>query len=186
MSESAKKRATYEDLYDLPEDMTGEIIDGELILTPKPSTQHSNTAFTLSSRLGPPYRFGEGGPGGWIILVKHEIMLGEHLLVPDFAGWRKGRFPGVPKENWLSIAPDWVCEILSPSTARVDRVRKMPLYAAHGIPHLWLIDPFAKTLEVFRLQSGKWVMLAAFAEDDKVRTEPFQEIEIDLANLWIE
>jgi Uma2 family endonuclease len=92
----------------------------------------------------------------------------------------------VPKENWISIAPDWVCEILSPSTARVDRVRKMPLFAAHGIPHLWLIDPFAKTLEVFRLQSGKWFMLTAFAEDDKVRAEPFQEIEIDLANLWIE
>ena len=127
MSEPAKKQAAYEDLFNIPENMTGEIIDGELIVTPKPSPRHANVAFTLSSELGPPYRFGRGGgPGGWIILPEQEIMLGDHLLVPDFSGWRKERFPGVPKENWISVPPDWVCEILSPGTMRVDRARKMP------------------------------------------------------------
>ncbi len=187
MSELARKKATYEDLYDIPENMTGEIIDGELIVAPRPSTKHSHAASALGGEIVPPYRFGRsGGPGGWVILFEHEIMLGEHLLVPDFSGWRKERFPGVPKENWLSVPPDWVCEILSPNTARHDRVRKMPIYAQHEIPHLWLIDPSEQTLEVFLLQSGKWLMLAAFAEEDRVRAEPFQEIEIDLADLWIE
>jgi Uma2 family endonuclease len=130
----AKKRATYEDLYSIPENATGEIIGGELIVTPRPATQHSNAAVTLIGNLAPPFRFGKGGPGGWIILAGHEIMLGEHLLVPDLSGWRAERFPGVPKENWISVPPDWVCEILSPSTVRLDRVRKMPRYAQYGIP----------------------------------------------------
>jgi len=187
MSELAKKKAVYEDLNNIPENMIGEIIDGELIATPRPSTRHSNVAFVISGELAPPYRFGRGGgPGGWIILYEHEIMFGEHLLVPDLAGWKKERFPGVPKENWLSISPDWVCEILSPSTARIDKVRKMPIYAEHGVPYLWLIDPIAKTLEAFILKSDKWLLSATFAESDKTRVEPFHEIEMDLNNFWIE
>jgi len=187
MSEPAKKKVSYDDLTFIPENMTGEIIDGELIVTPRPSPRHSYTAFTLGGEIAPPYRFGRGGgPGGWIILYEPEIMFGEHLLVPDFAGWRKERFPGVPKENWLSVPPDWVCEILSPNTARLDRVRKMPVYAQHEVAYFWLIDPLEKTLEAYRLESGKWLLLSGFAEDDRVSVEPFQEIEIDLGNLWIE
>jgi len=121
-----------------------------------------------------------------VILDETEIMLGENLLVPDLAGWRRERFPGLPKDNWLSVSPDWVCEILSPSTLRVDKIRKMPIYARHEVAYLWLIDPIPKTLDVFKLESGKWVLLYAFVEDDKVRAEPFQEIEIELGNLWIE
>lgn len=113
-------------------------------------------------------------------------MLGEELLVPDLAGWKKERFPGLPKDNWISVSPDWVCEILSPCTARIDKVKKMPIYARHGVPHFWLIDPVTKTLEVFRLQAGNWLLLAAFADDDKVRIEPFQEVTIELNNLWLE
>jgi Uma2 family endonuclease len=187
MSEPAKKKVSYDDLYSIPENMTGEIIDGELIVTPRPSPKHSYTASTLVGEIVPPYRFGRGGgPGGWIILYEPEIMLGEQLLVPDFAGWRKERFPGVPKENWLSVPPDWVCEILSPNTARLDRVRKMPVYAQYQVAYLWLIDPVEKTLEAYRLESGKWLLLSSFAEDDRVCAEPFQEIEIELGNLWIE
>jgi len=119
-------------------------------------------------------------------LDETEILLGEDLPVPDFAGWRRERFPGLPKENWISIAPDWVCEVLTPSTARIDRAPKMPIYARHSIPHLWLIDPIAETLELFRLESGRWVLLTVFVEDDRERAEPFQEIEIELGNLWIE
>ncbi len=187
MAEPGKRTAIYDDLYTIPENMTGEILDGELILTPKPSTRHSNVAFTLSGELAPPYRFGRGGgPGGWIILPEHEIMLGAHLLVPDFSGWRKQRFPGVPKENWISVPPDWVCEILSPGTMRLDRIRKMPVYARHEVSYLWLIDPLVKSLEVFGLESGRWVLLTTFAENDKVRAEPFQKVEIELGNLWLD
>ena len=181
-----QKKATYSDIIALPENMIGEIIDGELFATPRPAIRHSNAAFVLGGRLAPPYRFGEGGPGGWIILFENEILLGEHLLVPDFAGWRKDRFPGVPKENWISVPPDWVCEILSPGTMRVDRIRKMPIYGRYEVPFLWLIDPEARTLEVFKLESGKWLLASAFAEDDKVRAEPFQEIEFALGNLWLD
>lgn len=186
MAETARKKATYEDLHTLPDNVIGEIIDGELIATPRPSARHSNAAFVLSGEISPPYRFGRGGPGGWIILYEVEVMLGEHLLVPDFAGWRKERFPSLPKENWISIVPDWVCEILSPGTVKVDKIRKMPIYARYEVAHLWLIDPGAMTLEVFRLESGRWALLGTYAENDKVRAEPFHEIEIDLGNFWME
>lgn len=187
MAELTRKLATYEDLYKIPENMIGEIIDGELVATPRPSPQHSNVAASLGGELVPPYRFGRGGPGGWIILFEPEIKFSERdLLVPDFAGWRKERFPEWPRENWFSVAPDWICEILSPSTARSDRIEKMAAHARHEVLHLWLIDPRYKTLEVFRLLSGQWVKLGGFAENDKVRAEPFQEIEIELSGLWTE
>jgi Uma2 family endonuclease len=185
MAKSARKIATYEDLYKIPENMIGEIIDGELVASPRPSPEHSNVASSLGGEIVPPYRFGRGGPGGWVILFEPEIRFSEKdLLVPDFAGWRKERFPGWPSENWFSDAPDWVCEILSSGTARNDRIVKMAVYARHEVRHLWLIDPRDKTLEVFRLQSTQWVKLGGFAENDRVKAEPFQEVEIELGNLW--
>ncbi|MEW6267543.1 MAG: Uma2 family endonuclease [Thermodesulfobacteriota bacterium] len=185
MSVSAKRKAVYDDLYTLPENMTGEIIEGELFALPRPGYKHSTTASVLGSEIIPPYRFGKGGgPGGWIITIEPEVMFGENLLVPDLAGWKKERLPEPPKDNWTMVSPDWVCEILSPSTFRIDRVRKMPIYAAHVVPYLWLIDPVAKLLETFKLKDGAWMVLGNYAENDKVRVEPFQEVEIDLANLW--
>jgi len=186
LGEPAKKKAAYDDLYAIPENTIGEIIDGELFVTPRPSARHTHAASVLGIEVGPPYHLGRSGPGGWIILDETEILLGEHLLVPDLAGWRKERFPGAPKDNWISVSPDWVCEVLSPRTARLDKVRKMPIYAQYAVPCLWLVDPAARTLDVFELAAGKWVLLAAFAEDDKVRAEPFGEIEIELKNLWLE
>jgi Uma2 family endonuclease len=185
MSEPAKK-ATYEDLYSIPENMTGEIIEGELIVHPRPSRKHIYAASRLDKRLGPPYEFGEGGgPGGWIILVEPEIQLGEHILVPDLAGWRRQRFPVEEETNWISVAPDWVCEILSPSTYRLDKIKKMPIYADHGVGYLWLMDPVAMNMDVFTLGGGQWVLSGSFAENDKVRAAPFQEVEIDLGDLWL-
>jgi Uma2 family endonuclease len=186
VSGPAKKRASYEDLYTIPENMIGEIIDGELIVTPRPSGEHSNAAFALSAEIGPAYRFGRGGPGGWIILYEPEIKFGDNILVPDFAGWRKERFPGWPQENWFTMVPDWICEILSPSTARNDRINKMSIYARHEVQYLWLLDPRDRTLEIFRLKSGEWVKLAGFAENDKVKAEPFDEVQLELGNFWIE
>jgi Uma2 family endonuclease len=186
MAELAKKKACYEDLYSIPENMTGEIIDGELIATPRPSRSHVFTASGLDKEIGPPYQLGRGGPGGWIILVEPEIMLQENIVVPDLAGWRKERFPFREEHNSISVAPNWVCEVLSPGTVQVDKIRKMPLYARHSVEHAWLIDPIARTMDVFRLESGRWSLLGSFAEKDKARVEPFQEIEINLEDLWLE
>ncbi len=186
MAEPARKRATYDDLYNIPENMTGEIIDGELYVTPRPSRRHARTATVLGYSIGPTYDRGErGGPGGWIFLNEPEISFSEDILVPDLAGWRKERFPTDEDHNWISVAPDWVGEVLSPSTFRKDKIKKMPIYAQHGVSHLWLVDPLDKTLDVLRLESGKWVIAGVFAENDKVRAEPFQEIEIELGKLWL-
>jgi len=185
MPELARKKASYEDLYSIPENMTGEIIDGELFVTPRPSRRHVGAASSLGYKIGPSYQFGErGGPGGWIILVEPEIGLDEDILVPDLAGWRKERYPGDEPHNWISVTPDWICEVLSPGTAHKDKVKKMPTYARHGVPYFWLIDPIVKTLDVFNLESGRWVLLSSYAEDDKVRAEPFAEIEFALSDLW--
>ncbi|MGA7877647.1 MAG: Uma2 family endonuclease [Desulfoferrobacter sp.] len=187
MTETAINKASYEDLFRVPENMVGEIIAGELVVTPRPSRKHAYSASALGGEIVPPYQFGRGaGPGGWIILFEPEIMLGEHIIVPDLTGWRRDRFPDVEDTNWISVFPDWACEILSPGTVRVDRVKKMPIYSQHSISHLWIIDPTAKTLEVFKLKSGSWILLESFAENDRVRVEPFQEAEIDLGNLWLE
>ena len=187
MAVALKKQAVYDDLFSLPDNMVGEIIDGELIATPRPSRRHGVAASVLGSEILPPYQLGRGGgPGGWIIIDEPEISLGAHILVPDLAGWRRERFLASEETNWISVSPDWVCEILSPKTVGLDKVRKMPIYAQHGIAHLWLVDPAAKTLDVFRLESNRWVLLATFIENDKVRAEPFDEIEIELGNLWLE
>ncbi len=145
------------------------------------------TASALDKKIGSPYQFGEGsGPGGWIILVEPEIGLGGNILVPDLAGWKKERFPVTEETNWISVSPDWVCEVLSAGTLRIDKVKKMPLYGQNAVGHLWLVDPGTRTLDIFRLEAGRWVVAAIFAENDIVRAEPFQEIEIDLGSLWLE
>jgi Uma2 family endonuclease len=186
MAEPVQKQATYDDLFNLPENTTGEIIAGKLIVTPRPARKHVYASSALGGRLLPPYHFGEGdGPGGWIILIEPEIGFEEDILVPDLAGWKSERFPESEDYNWISVAPDWVCEILSPTTARNDRIKKMRVFARHQVRHAWLIDPGLMTLEVFRLESGRWSLLDAFSEADKVRAEPFQEIELDLNDLWL-
>jgi Uma2 family endonuclease len=179
-------RPILEDLYNLPENMRGEIINGELIVTPRPARRHVEAAASLGGELVPPYRFGRGGPGGWIILDEPELHLEKDILIPDLAGWRKERLSTAPEEHRFTVPPDWVCEILSPKTARNDRIKKMRIYALHEVQSTWLIDLIVKTLEVFRLESGRWFLLNAFEQNDQVRAEPFQEVEIDIGNLWLE
>lgn len=187
MAEPASRKASYEDLLDIPENMTGEIIDGELHVTPRPSRGHAHSITSLGGEIVPPYQFGRGGPGGWIILVEPEIRFGEDLLVPDLAGWKRERFPFEEPHNWISAPPDWVCELLSPDTMRKDRIHKMRIYAHHRVPYLWLIDPAVQSLEVFQLdESGRWVVLGVYLEDDKVCAEPFSKLEFDLSNLWLQ
>jgi Uma2 family endonuclease len=191
MSSPAKlnRPATYDDLLKLPDTIVGEIVDGELYASPRPSPKHSLAEGGLTEELRGPFQSGKGGgPGGWWILAEPEIHLGvkskEDIFVPDLAGWRKLRLPKIPDEPYLTLPPDWICEILSPSNAHLDRVKKVPKYAEYGIPHLWLVDPVGKTLEVFRLENKKWVLLQSFGGTDKVRAEPFEAMELDLATVW--
>ena len=187
MTEPARKEAIYEDLYTISDNMTGEIINGELIVTPKPSPRHARAAVALGSKIPPRYDFGEGGgPGGWIILSEVEIMFGKDLLVPDWSGWKKERFPGWPENNWFAIAPDWVCEILSPSTAGNDKITKMDIYARFEVSYYWLVDPRDRILETFVLKSGTWARVGGFMENAKVKAEPFIELEFDLGTFWAE
>ncbi|MEI6669170.1 MAG: Uma2 family endonuclease [Acidobacteriota bacterium] len=176
--------ATYDDLVALPDIQTGEIVDGELHASPRPAPRHALAETAIGDALRLPYHRGRGGPGGWLILVEPELHLLGDVLVPDWAGWRKSRMPSVPQTAYFAVAPDWVCEVLSPSTASLDRAKKLRIYAREGVGHAWLVDPVARTLEVLRLEGGRWSILATHLGDEVVRVEPFVEVEFELASLW--
>lgn len=184
MTATAHKLATYEDLFDLPENLVGEIIHGQLITHPRPAPKHVIASSSLGGQLFNPYHRGSGGPGGWWILDEPELHLGPHILVPDLAGWRRERLPTIPDTAFFTLSPDWVGEVLSPSTARVDRADKMPIYAVQGVPFLWLIDPASHTLEVFVLREGRWLLEHVYQEDNPVSASPFEAITFPLADLW--
>lgn len=180
------KPATYEDLLQLPENQVGEIIDGDLYASPRPAVRHAKAASVLGMDLGGAFQRGRGGPGGWWIIDEPELHLGKDVLVPDLAGWKHDRLPRLPDVPYFELAPNWLCEILSPSTAKLDLVRKLPRYARAAIEHAWVIDPIHRTLEVFLQEHERWVLLASFAGNDKVRAEPFDAIELELGALWME
>ncbi|HJX26589.1 MAG TPA: Uma2 family endonuclease [Thermoanaerobaculia bacterium] len=180
---SPRRPATLRDLDDLPEDVIGHIVGGELIVLPRPDMPHALVATTLAADLVGPFRRGIGGPGGWIIAAEPKIQFGEDLFIPDLAGWRRERF-SPPLKGPTDVAPDWICEILSPSTARFDRFTKLPIYARARVGYTWLIDPSSRTLEVLQLQEEKWLITGMYQNEDKVRAEPFEAIELDLALLW--
>ncbi len=179
-----KKVATYQDVLDAPDGLVAELIAGELHLSPRPATPHALATSALGEELGPPFKRGRGGPGGWIIVHEPELHLGPNVLVPDLAGWRRERLPALPDAPFVTTLPDWVCEVLSPHNARLDRTVKLPLYASLGLPHLWLVDPVARTLDAFRNHGGQWLLLASFVDDARVRAEPFEVFELDLSLLW--
>ncbi len=184
MGSPASRFATYDDLLALPEHVVGEIIQGVLHSHPRPAPKHARAYSILGGELVGPYDKGLGGPGGWWILDEPEIHLAGNVLVPDLGGWRRERMPKLPDIAWFELAPDWVCEILSPSTARLDRVEKLPLYAQEGVGYCWLVDPDLRTLEVFRNQSGKWLLLAALQNDAAVCQPPFDATTFPLSGLW--
>ena len=189
MGEPAKRRATYEDVLNAPSHKVAEIIDGELILSPRPAAPHAAATTALGEELGPPFKRGRGGPGGWIILDEPELHLGSDVLVPDLAGWRRETMSLIPNEAFFTIRPDWVCEVLSASTERIDRGDKLRLYARAGVGNAWLVNPLARTLEAIRLSQetpGQWTTLGVFAGDAKVRIEPFAAFELDLSILWMD
>ncbi len=179
------KPATYQDVLDAPEHLVAEIIAGELRLSPRPAGPHTAAASRLGFVLGPPFQFGSGGPGGWQILDEPELHLGSEIVVPDLAGWRFERLSVISEDDtFFTIPPDWVCEVLSPSTRVHDRSEKLPIYATAGVGHVWFVDARHRTLEVMRLHGGKWLIVDVHRGDVKVRAEPFDAIDIDLAALW--
>ena len=181
---AASRPATYEDLCQVPDHKVAEILDGELIVSPRPALRHARASSRLSGILAPPFDFGSGSPGGWWILFEPELHLRDDVVVPDLAAWRRERLPFIPDAAYLTLAPDWVCEVISPSTERIDRSRKMRIYAREGVQHLWLLDPLVRTLEVLWLENARWVVIATHGDRDIVRVEPFDAIEIRLSPLW--
>ncbi len=181
-----RKLSLYDQLMDLPENLTGEILNGQVHTQPRPAGPHAVVESSLEYELFGPFHKGKGGPGGWWIIVEPEVhfVRDTEVVVPDVAGWRRKRMPDIPRDHRFEVVPDWVCEILSPSTASKDRQVKMPIYAHWGVQHAWLVDPLARTLEAFELQNGVWVQLDGFKNDDRVSIAPFAEISIALADLW--
>jgi Uma2 family endonuclease len=184
MANPARRHATYEDVLAAPEHLIAEVIDGELHLQPRPASPHAMAASALGEELGPPFKRGRGGPGGWILVDEPELHLGADILVPDLGGWRRERMPVVEDTPFFTLAPDWVCEVLSPRTAKTDRVQKLPVYARERVGHVWLVDPLQRTLEVLKREDQRWLGIGAWSDDARVRAEPFHAIELDLAILW--
>lgn len=186
MSGPVKRNATYDDLVELPENVVGEIIGGELYATPRPRLRHALTHGALQALLHREFHQGAGGPGGWWIVPEPELHLGPDTVVPDLAAWRVSRLAEIPDVPFMTLAPDWLCEIASPSTARLDRAKKLPVYAAARVGHVWIVDPAARTLEVLALDPahGQWRLAGAFSDADVVRAEPFADTPLAIAPLW--
>jgi Uma2 family endonuclease len=189
MATPAKRRATYEDVLAAPPNQVAEVVAGVLITHPRPATPHARAASILGGELSGPFNRGKGGPGGWVILDEPELHLGPEpdIGVPDLAGWRRERMPRVPMESaFIELAPDWICEVLSPSTQAFDRGAKMDVYARERVRHTWLVDPLAKLLEVWRLDGDKWLRLGTREADARVHAEPFEVFELEPGALWAE
>lgn len=179
-----RKPASYADLEALPEHVVGELIARELFVSPRPAAPHTVAASRLGGELSGPFDRGRGGPGGWILLDEPELHFGDDVLVPDLAGWRRDRMPRPPRTAAFTLAPDWVCEVLSSSTANLDRKIKLPVYAREDVRHVWLVDPEARTLEVYCLEGAHYALRVTHAGVACARIEPFEALELELAFLW--
>ncbi len=181
---SAKRPATYQDVLDAPPNMIAEIIRGALHLQPRPASPHAFAGSSLGGELDGPFQKARGGPGGWWIVDEPELHLGEEILVPDLAGWRRERMPRFPRVPYFTQAPDWACEVLSPSTRNRDRIDKRDIYGEHGVTWMWLVDPDDRTLEAFERRPEGWLLLGMLDGDAEVRLPPFDAVGFPLAALW--
>ena len=185
MAEPARKHATYQDLLALPDNVVGQLVFGVLHAHARPAPKHARASSTLGGELEGPFNRGRGGPGGWILLDEPEVHFDQDVLVPDLAGWRRERMPELPIDKaYLELAPDWVCEVLSPSTSGIDRGSKRSVYAKHGVQHLWFVDPDAQTLEVLELDGATYRVIDVWSGTVQVRARPFEAIELELGALW--
>ena len=178
------RRATYQDVLDAPAHQVAEIVGGTLYTQPRPAPPHAVASSYLGGELTGPFGKGRGGPGGWWIIDEPELHFGEDVLVPDLAGWRRERMAELPETAYFTLAPDWVCEVLSASTRRLDLHEKRPIYAREGVPHLWLVDPTDHTLEAFKLHEQQWLLIASAKDDEPISIRPFDAITFSLGDLW--
>ena len=188
MSDAAPKPASYEDLLALPENVRAEVLGGRIVTAPAPLPKHSRAQRALGSFVGGPFDDddGRGGPGGWWIFAEVDVALGAHDIVrPDLAGWRRQRLADPAEQRPITVIPDWVCEILSPSTAARDKVQKRALYAHAGIPHYWIVDVDARTLEAFTLESGRWVLAGSYDDATTATIPPFDAVELEVGRLFL-
>ncbi len=183
MSALARRKARYQDILDLPPNVTGEIIGGVLYTAPRPAPRHARAETSITADIEVPFDRGQGGPGGWIILAEPELHLADDVMVPDLAGWRRQRLPALPDTAFIDVVPDWVCEVLSPRSRAHDRITKLARYGDHGVAWAWLVDPDARTLEIFRRDGGAWVLDGAHHGDARVRARPFDAVELAI-NWW--
>jgi Uma2 family endonuclease len=182
-SDVLHREATYEDLLKVPDHLVAEIVEGELFTSPRPGLRHAEATGSLYSQLR--RLFDENG-GSWWFAFEPELHLGRDVFVPDIAGWRRERMPVPPDVSACELAPDWICETISTKTARLDRYRKLPRYAAHQIPHAWLVDPEVFGVEVYRLDRDHWTLIATHEGSPVIRAEPFEAGEINLGAMWLE
>lgn len=188
MKPTDARRATYQDVLDAPPDKIAQVVDGELILSPRPAGPHTHAGSSIGGDLNGPFARKPGGPrgpGGWWIDFEPELHLDDDILVPDFAGWRRERMPLPYSTAYVTLPPDWVCEVLSPSTAGIDRIRKSRIYARHGVSHMWLVDPRSHTLEVYELLDGRWLQIQTFEGNEVIRARPFDAVELEMERWWI-
>jgi Uma2 family endonuclease len=182
-----RKPATYEDIEALPSGWVGEILGDELVASPRPAMPHARVGAALMTLLGSAFDLGQQGiRGGWWILYEPELHFGREVLVPDLAGWRRERMPepAFADAPFSTVAPDWLCEVLSPSTVHVDRQRKLPIYHREGVGHVWFIDPSTRTLEIHRRQARDWLLVATHSGEGEVFAEPFESLALKLGTLW--
>jgi len=177
-------KATYQDVLDAPPNVTAEIIYGALRTHPRPAPKHINVHSSIGDELMSPFHKGRGGPGGWWILDEPEVHLGTDVVAPDVAGWRRDRMPRLPETAWFDIVPDWVCEVHSPSTRKIDQIDKSEIYLAFGVKHMWFIDPDDHTLIAYENNDGAWTTIATLRDDDPVCVAPFDAITFKLGDLW--
>ena len=185
-ADATRERATYADVLAQPEHVVAEIVSGVLHTMPRPRLRHARAASALGADLAGPFDRGRGGPGGWLILDEPELHLGAgpDILVPDLAAWRRERIPEMPDTAYATQPPDWICEVLSPSTPDYDRADKLPVYARERVAHVWLVDPDLTTLELLRLDGETYRLMHTWRGDVVVRAEPFDAVELELAALW--
>ncbi len=177
-------RATYQDVLNAPPHVVAEIIDGTLYTHPRPKPIHAVAKSRLGMKIGPPFDLGDRGPGGWWILNEPELHLNQDIVVPDLAGWRRERMRELPNEAYFTLVPDWVCEVLSPSTRKLDLGAKRAIYAREGVKFIWFVDPIERSLEAFQLLGAKWVLIDKLFDDASVSLPPFEAVCFDLDSLW--
>ena len=186
MQKHVQRPATYDDLLRVPDHLVAEIIDGELYTNPRPAMPHARATSSLGAIISSAFDLGTQGPGGWWILDEPELHFSDDVLVPDIAGWRRERMPELHPSAFFDLAPDWACEVVSPSSGRLDRVRKMPIYAREGVAWLWLVEPLQRTVEVYRLEAGAWGVAGTHGGAETARITPFEVVDVDMRRWWVE